>query len=58
MSKRKNIGINQEASEKIQWNAKNHFELQLKECEFRFNYRLIANMYKVLYNWIKEAGLV
>ncbi len=37
---------------------KKYFELYLKECEFRFNYRPIANMYKVLYNWIKEAGLV
>ncbi len=37
---------------------KNHFELYLKECEFRFNYRPITNMYKVLYNWVQEAGLV
>ena len=37
---------------------KKHFELYLKECEFRFNYRPFTNMYKVLYTWIREVGLV
>jgi transposase len=37
---------------------KEHFELYLKECEFRFNYRPIENMYKTLYNWVKEDGFI
>ena len=35
-----------------------HFDLYLKECEFRFNYRPIACMYETLYNWVKEAGFL
>ncbi|UXN05425.1 IS1595 family transposase [Bartonella sp. HY761] len=32
---------------------KEHFHLYLKECEWRFNYRLTQNLIKVLLSWVK-----
>ncbi len=34
-----------------------HFDYYLKECEWRSNYRPLANLRTTLYNWIKEAGI-
>ena len=36
---------------------KHHFDLYLKECEWRYNYRPVAQLQKTLYNWVKEAGV-
>ena len=32
---------------------KEQFPLFLKECEWRFNYRPIANLYRTLLKWAK-----
>ena len=36
---------------------KKHFYLYIKECEWRFNYRPVDKLYRMLYNWVKEAEL-
>ena len=36
---------------------KHHFDLYLKECEWKFNYSPIDRLCDMLYNWIKEAGI-
>ncbi len=37
---------------------KKHFDLFLKECEWRFNDRPAKKLYDTLYTWSREAGLV
>ena len=34
-----------------------HFHLFLKECEWRFNYRPISNLFKILMEWAKQGLL-
>jgi transposase len=36
---------------------KDQFNLFLKECEWRFNYRPTQNLYKVLLKWVKDVLL-
>jgi len=36
---------------------KHYFDLYLKECEWRFNYRPVARLRTTLYTWVKEAGM-
>jgi transposase len=36
---------------------KDQFNLFLKECEWRFNYRTTQNLYKVLLKWVKDVLL-
>ena len=36
---------------------KHHFDLYLKECEWKFNYSPVDRLCDMLYNWIKEAGI-
>ena len=38
-------------------NTKHHFDLYLKECEWKFNYSSVDRLCGILYNWIKEAGI-